>query len=221
MRPPTGTVVGTPLYALDVDAGDRLSWTVALWGTGSSSFLSLSSSGTLSLLLSPNFERQSTYTLTARVSDRGGLFNDTLITVSVTNVNEVPVVAATGAGFLDENLGAGTAVSLPTSLCVYDEDDDQSAVVSVAPSSQFSVTAMPQGDGHTSCLSVTTTRSGGFNFEDPQTAFPVNVSCCDTGTPALCAYTILTVTINDVNESPFLNNTIVHVTDKSTAGGSG
>ena len=99
----TGTVVD--FAASDVDASTTLSWSVESEGDGGKFNIS-SSGGVLTFKNAPDFETptdvgagamNNTYVVTVKVTDNGSLDAHThTITVSVTNVNEAPVIT-TGA----------------------------------------------------------------------------------------------------------------------------
>ena len=85
-----GGAVGT-LTASDPDALSTLSWTVSVWGPGAAMAFVLNAQGFLTVLIPPNYEAQSSYALTAVVSD-GLVSVARAVTVNVLNVNEAPVL---------------------------------------------------------------------------------------------------------------------------------
>ncbi len=87
-----GSPIGAPLTALDPDAGDTCTWTIA---SGAGGTISMGAGGQLVASSPLDFEATPSYTLTVTVMDLGGtgLSTSALIVVFVTNVNEAPTAA--------------------------------------------------------------------------------------------------------------------------------
>ncbi len=88
---PTNTSVGT-FSTTDPDAGDTFTYTLVA-GTGDTGNTSFNISGNaLRTSASFNYEGQSSYSIRVRSTDAGGLWVETPFTITITNVNEAPVI---------------------------------------------------------------------------------------------------------------------------------
>ena len=123
------TNIGAPVEATDAD-GDSL--TYVLGGTNKDDFELVGTSGQLKTKADLDYETKSSYTVTVSVHDgkNAGFAPDTTIdatttvTITVTNVNEVPSfpASATGERAVAENVGAAAAIGLP--VAAGDPDGD-------------------------------------------------------------------------------------------------
>ncbi len=143
---PSGTQVGTSaLNATDPDSVSytRLTWSMTSSGPSAASFFTLNSAGVVSLIAPPNFESQSVFTFVATVTDQGGLSASSAVTVTITNVNERPVLPPSVVRFIYENSPPGSNVLLhdqsqsqPTysvvGICGIDEDAGQNLVYNLS-----------------------------------------------------------------------------------------
>jgi hypothetical protein len=127
----SGTQVGSTLAASDVDSASytRLTWAVTSNGPSSASFFTVNSGGVVSLIASPNFEVQSVFTFTATVTDQGGLSASSVVTVTILDVNERPVLDSSSyAVSIAENQATGSDVlrgGARTDICASNEDSGQ------------------------------------------------------------------------------------------------
>ena len=181
----------------DVDASTTLSWSIS--GTDSAKFAINSSSGVLTFTSAPNFESatdadgNNSYIVIAAVSD-GTLTDTQTITVTITNVNEAPVIGAfTSAATASYSVAEG-ATSL-VNMNGTDEDANPSLSYSLTGSdaAQFSITAG-------GVLSFASAR----NYEnaldaDQNNSYVVTVELSDG---ALTDTQTLTITVTDSNEAP-------------------
>ena len=170
-----GVNIGDAVSATDSD-GDTLTYSL-LAGTDASSFTLLASSGQLRTKGALNHEVKSSYTVTVRVNDgknsSGGssTANDDSITVTitVTDVNEAPVVATQ---FPSQTLAVGggsTTISLSDKFSDPDGDtlsysavsSDTSVVTESVSVSGSTLTIVPVAAG-TARVGVTTTDPGGL-----------------------------------------------------------
>jgi gliding motility-associated-like protein len=88
----SGTTVGT-LSATDADTGDTFTFALVS-GTGGTDNASFSISGTtLNTAAVFDFETKSSYSVRVRVTDAGGLSFEKVITISVINVDESPILS--------------------------------------------------------------------------------------------------------------------------------
>jgi hypothetical protein len=86
---PLASVLGT-LTASDPDIGTVLSWSISVPGNAGTNF-AVNSGGNVTVLLPLDFEAVQLFTFTATVSD-GALSASTAVTVTITDVNEAPVM---------------------------------------------------------------------------------------------------------------------------------
>jgi VCBS repeat-containing protein len=93
-------VVGT-LSATDADTGDTFTFSLPA-GVGDNAAFNISGTQ-LRANASFDFETQSSYSATVRVTDQVGQTFDKLFTVTVTNVNEAPTIAAPASAFVLQN----------------------------------------------------------------------------------------------------------------------
>ncbi|MBT0964305.1 cadherin repeat domain-containing protein, partial [Denitromonas iodatirespirans] len=86
----SGTSIGT-LSTTDPDSGDSTSYTIV--GGADQAKFSVGGAGSDELILTDgvlDFETQSSYAVTVRITDGGGLTRDESFTLSVTDQNEAP-----------------------------------------------------------------------------------------------------------------------------------
>ncbi len=147
-----GRSLGT-LTVSDPDISD--SFTLTIQPGGDASKFSIGGAGSKELILDDgvlDFETKSSYTVTVRVRDAGGLTYDETLVVNVNNLNDTPTITSDGAGpsatqTIAENLSAVTIVTasdedLPAQTLVY-------SIVGGADSGKFSI------NGSTGALSFT------------------------------------------------------------------
>ena len=97
--PENGTAIAT-LTATDPDEGDVLTWTI-VGGTDQAKF-NLTTGGVLTFLAAKNYESpddanaDGVYLVTVRVTDVLGDYDEQAFTVTLTNVNEAPIVTVAG-----------------------------------------------------------------------------------------------------------------------------
>ena len=96
------------MSATDPDAGETL--TYSLGGTDAASFAIVATSGQLRTKDPLNHEIKSTYTVTVTATDREDVSDTIEVTITVTNVDEPPVVTGNSDISYVEN-GAGTVAA--------------------------------------------------------------------------------------------------------------
>ncbi len=87
----TGTFIGT-LLASDQDAGNTYTYTLTNNAGGRFAIDSTSGQVTVANGALLNFEAASSHTITARVTDQSGATYDEVVTISLTNTNDAPVL---------------------------------------------------------------------------------------------------------------------------------
>ena len=193
--------------ATDDDAGDTVSW--SLTGDDSSLF-DISDSGELTFISAPDYETplgginddSNTYSLTVTAVDGTGKGDFTDLSVNVNDIfDHAPVlnVNATAAVSIAENT---TAVSTYT-VTDADPGDTVSWSLTGDDTSLFNISS----DG------VLTFKSAP-DYETPGSAASSNaysVTVTATDSVGLTDSTDLTVNVDDVNEAPVLNLSLIHI----------
>src|SRR6185295_16000306 len=130
-----GTVVAT-LGAVDPDAGETFSYTLASDPSGK--FQVVGNQIRVKAGASLDFETATSHDVTVTVTDAGGLSRSEVISIAVTNQNEVPTDLTVAGGSVQENAAAGTVVATLGALDP-DAGDTFSYTLASDPSGQFEV----------------------------------------------------------------------------------
>ena len=119
-----GMAFGDPVAAMDVDAGDTL--TYSLDEMGDMSFDIDPATGQLMTEAALDYESGTTsYSVTVTATDSGGLYAMIAVTIAVNDVPETPVFDADAIEFpVDENMPLGTAVGTVTAIHAESYSDD-------------------------------------------------------------------------------------------------
>ncbi|GAA2158486.1 cadherin domain-containing protein [Humibacillus xanthopallidus] len=136
---PSGTVVGT-LSTTDPDAGDTFTYSLVA-GTGSADNASFTISGSSLQTAGPfDFETKAAYSVRVRSTDSGGLTFEKAFTITVTNVNEAPVVVGDSySGAIGNTLAVrgvtatGPSTTLTGALPLANDSDPEGDPISVVP----------------------------------------------------------------------------------------
>lgn len=123
---PVGTPVGAALVVTDDDTSDTHTWSIV--PSGDTEALALFSIGANTGVISVaradlDFERKTSYTLTVRARDSAAGADEATITITVTDVNEVPT-CADRVFTRAENLDTTSAVVLEAGYTCSDPDGD-------------------------------------------------------------------------------------------------
>lgn len=177
----------------DADAGDTATFTLV---TNPSNLFSMASNGRLTTTQPLNYESASSYTVTVRVTDSGGLTYDENFTVAVTNVNEAPTMGSLTFS-VAENSAAGTVVG---TVGATDPDTN-------APFRNFRYELL--SGTSTFAINQTTgqiTLVASPNYESTS-SYSVSVRVWDGGAigTGLSSTASTTVNITNVNEAPTVN----------------
>jgi DNA primase len=193
-----GTTVGT-LVATDPDAAQTKTYSITS-GNTNGAFAINASTGVLSVVNSAalNFEVAPTFALIIKVQDNGigNLSSQASVTVSLTDVNEVPVISNQGFS-IAENAANGTTVG---TVVATDPDVAQTKTFSIASGNTNGAFAINTSTG---VLSVA--NSAALNFEVAPT-FALIIKIQDNGTGNLNSQATVTVALTDVNEVPVITN---------------
>ena len=115
--------IGDPVAAMDVDAGDTL--TYSLDATGDMSFDIDSATGQLMTEAALDYEMTTSYSVTVTATDSGGLYAMIAVTIAVNDVPETPIFEANAVEFpVDENMPVGTEVGTVTAINAESYSDD-------------------------------------------------------------------------------------------------
>ncbi|UVT18916.1 MAG: cadherin domain-containing protein [Nitrospira sp.] len=213
----------TSVTTTDVDAGQTLTYSLG-GGADQTLFAIDSNSGVLTFLTEPDYEisadtgGNNVYDVTVQVSDGNGGIDTQTLAVTVTNVNELPVVTSNGGG-TSASINVAENGTDVTSVTATDVDDGQTLTYSInggADQGLFTI------DVNTGVLSFNTapnfevpTDSGGNNVYN----VTVQVSDGNGGTDTQS----LAVTVTDVNEAPVITSNgggasgITNMAENSTA----
>ncbi|MCU0818533.1 MAG: cadherin domain-containing protein, partial [Beijerinckiaceae bacterium] len=114
-----GTAV-TTVTATDVDAGATRTFSIS-GGADAALFAINATTGELTFIAPPDFESpadagaNNVYDVRVRTTDQGGLFDEQDIAVTITNVNEAPVITSNGGGADEQDIAVTiTNITGPT-----------------------------------------------------------------------------------------------------------
>ncbi|ETR65428.1 MAG: hypothetical protein OMM_14268, partial [Candidatus Magnetoglobus multicellularis str. Araruama] len=212
---PTNTPVGI-VQASDIE-GDPLTFTILSGNTGN--VFSINNSGNITVVDGTllDFETESTYTLTVKVSDYG-LTDTAIVNVNLTDVNDQPAISHINSLTTLED----TSISIPFSVT----DADADALTISVVSNNISLVSMTSE-------SMTISGTGGSVYSIPTkstnhsltlTVLPLlnqngvvelTVTVTDDGAGALTANTAFTLTVTAVNDPPVITDTIFRITEDS------
>jgi VCBS repeat-containing protein len=204
-----GTFVGT-VAAADPDLNQTLSFSITAGNTDNAfaidavnGSISVANSSAINYLINPVFN------LTISVQDNGSpvLSSSAAVTITVTPTNTAPVIL-NQAFSINENSPAGTSVA---QVAASDPDPGQSlvyAIVSGNTGNTFQMSASGL---------ITVNNASMLDFENP-VSFQLLVQVTDNGVPALASSTNITISVNDVNEAPLMNDQAFSINENATAG---
>ena len=137
-----------------------------------------------------NYETKSTYNVSIRSTDQGGLFYDKTFTIYINSVNEAPY-AINLIGSIPENSPTGTTVGY---LLTLDSDSGDTFTYQLINSLSY-----PDNNKFDLTTEGTLTSKEIFNYEEKNT-YTINVRTTDSG--GLTYDGLIIVPITNVNESP-------------------
>ncbi|UPK40778.1 cadherin domain-containing protein (plasmid) [Bradyrhizobium sp. 186] len=200
----------TTVAASDPDAGATLSYTI-VGGADAGKFTINSTTGALAFLAAPNFEAptdaggNNVYDVTVQASDGLGGTDSQAIAVTVTNVNEAPVVAAGQTFSVPENTTAvGTVAASDQDVGLFhsivyslDADTVDNNLFSIdAPTGALSFRSAPDFETDTHMLPT----------HLPYPGYTVIVRVSDGTNATLTTTQNVVVTVTDVNEAPVISS---------------
>jgi ELWxxDGT repeat protein len=158
-------------------------------GLGSNSLFNISGT-TLRANASFDFEAGSSYSITVRVTDSGGLTFDKPLVITVADVNEAPTDLLLSSTTVSENQASGTSVG---TFSTTDPDAANTFTYSFATGSGDSDNASFTIDGDVLKTAV------GFDYESKE-SHSIRVRYMDQG--GLSQVKVFSITVSDVNEAP-------------------
>jgi calcineurin-like phosphoesterase family protein/cadherin domain-containing protein len=170
-KPENQTAV-TDVNATDPDAGDTLSFSIAD-GADAARFAIVASTGVLSFASAPDFENptdtnaDNVYLVTVQVSDGNGGTDQQALSVTVTNVNEPPVISSDGGG-ASASLSKPENQTAVTDVNATDADAGDTLAYSIVGGADASRFAIVSSTGVVSFVSAP-------DFESPTDANADNV----------------------------------------------
>ena len=198
------TTAVTTVTATDPDASTTLVYSIS-GGADAAKFTINSSTGVLTFITAPNFEvptdvgANNVYDVTVKVTD--GTLNDTqAIAVTVTNVNEVPVITSNGGGATASVTISENATAVTTVIGA-DPDAATTLTYSIAGGADASKFTINAATGALSFISAP-------NFETPTDVGGNNVYdvIVQTSDGSLTASQSIAVTVTNVNEAPVITS---------------
>jgi hypothetical protein len=204
-----GTSVGT-VSASDPDAGDSLTYSIAA-GNTDGAFAIDSSTGEITVANSGalDFETNPSFSLTVQVEDTGSLTATATVTINRNDLNEPPTAVHLSNGTVDENTDTSSGTRVGT-LSTTDPDSGDTAAYSIvggADQARFRI----GGTGSDELILT----DGILDYET-KSSYQVIVRVTDSG--GLSHDETLTVTVNDLNEAPVVNDQSFSV-DENAANG--
>ncbi len=201
-----GTVVGT-VTATDPDAGDTLTYTITA-GNTNGAFAINGSTGQITVANSAvlDYETTPSFVLTVQVEDAGHLTDTAAVTVTLTNVNESPVVNDQGFS-VAENAANGTVVGTAVAS---DVDAGDTLTYSITAGNTGNAFAINANTGQ-----ITVSNAAALDFETTPT-FALTVQVEDAG--GLTDAASVTINLTNVNESPTVDDAIFSLPENSANG---
>ncbi|MFT3879450.1 MAG: cadherin domain-containing protein [Gemmatales bacterium] len=186
-----GTAIGT-FTSADPDVGDSFTYTlVGGTGGGDNSSFTIDANGNLRSATSFDFEAKSSYSIRVRTTDAGGLYTESVFSISVTNVNEAPTNIGLSTSSVAENQAIGTLIG---GFNTNDPDAGDS----------FTYTLV-NGNGSDDNGSFTIDANGnlktGASFDyEGKSSYSIRVQTTDAG--GLTTEKVFVISVTNVNETP-------------------
>ena len=205
-----GTTLGT-VIASDPDASQTKTFSI-ISGNTNGAFAINATSGVLSVAISAvlNFESTPSFSLVVKVQDNGtgSLSSQATITVSVTDINEVPVIV-NQLFSIPENSANGTTIG---NIVASDPDAGQTKTFSIVSGNANSAFAINASTG-----ALTVANYSSLNYEVTPN-FPLSIKVQDNGISNLSSQATITVSLSDVNEVPIISNQSFSIAENSANG---
>jgi len=207
---PNGTIVGT-VIASDPDAGQTLTYSI-INGNMGDAFQINSTSGEITVdnSIAVDFESNPTFNLTVQVQDngQGSLTDQATVTVSLNDLNENPIIGNQTFG-IDENSPNGTFAG---TVIASDPDAGQTLTYSIINGNTSNAFQINASTGE-----LTVGNGSALDFES-NPDFNLTVQVQDDGQGNLTDQATITVNLNDVNESPNIDDQTFNIEENSSNG---
>lgn len=208
---PAGTSVHT-VVATDQDAGTTLTYAF-IGGNRNNTFAINATTGEITVAnpAGLDFENEPPYLLNIRVTDNTGRIGVGTIVVSLTDVNDAPVVFNQTIN-VPENPPLGTVV-IDYKLIASDRDKPAQtlsyAILSGNTSGAFAI--------NPNTGIITAANPAAIDYEQ-NPSFALNIQVTDNGVPARSSTAVLTIYVGNVNDPPTMPNKTVTLPENSPIG---
>jgi hypothetical protein len=206
-----GTVVGT-VSAHDVDPGQIVTFAIRSGNTdGAFAIDEATGVVTVANSLALDFEANPVFTLEVIATDNGSprLSSSAHVTIFVENGNEPPVI--TDQSFtIDENSPIGTVAAV---VLATDPDAGQTLTYSIVSGNDAGAFSIDARTGW-----ITVVDRGPLDFEQTET-FSLTVRVEDSGSPIMSCSGVVTIDLNDINESAVFTSPGSFTIEENTAFG--
>jgi Ca2+-binding RTX toxin-like protein len=203
----TDTVVGT-LVGSDPD-GDALTYTIQNDAGGRfkvvGNQVKVANGGSSNL----NYEAQSSWPITVRATDTGGLYKDVNLNVTINDVNETPYFTNSPSGSVNENAGTGVVVATLTSNDPDTNPAYRNLVYQLVGGNTGSFAINSSGQIYT---------TASFDYE-AGSSYGVYARVRDMGGSGLYSDIYVPISINNVNEAPSVSSNTFYVAENAPGGG--
>jgi VCBS repeat-containing protein len=205
-----GSVVGTVVGG-DPDAGQQSVFSIVSQ-TPSAAFSINASTGQLRVSNSAllDFETNPQFRVTVRVTDpvNSALFQEAVMTINLTNVNEPPVVPSQTFS-VAENTANGTAVG---QVSFSNPELGQTVRFAIEGGNTNGAFAIDQATGR-----ITVANRAALDFEQIKT-FNLQVRATDNGSPAASSVATVTINVLNANEPPVIDDQTFRINENSAVG---
>ena len=202
------SVVGA-VIASDPNSGQALTYSITS-GNTSNAFSINATTGVLTVANSQilNFESVASFQLIVRATDNGtgNLWSQATVTVTLLNVNEIPVIANQSFSVV-QNASNGTIVGL---VVATDPDQNQTLSYSITAGNTNNAFAINSSTGRITVANSTAVVLGTFSL---------TVRATDNGTPVLWSAASATITVTSAaNQAPVIANQSFSIVQNSANG---
>jgi gliding motility-associated-like protein len=203
---PNGTAVHT-VVALDIDAGDALSYSIIGGNTGSA-FIINSTTGAITVADAAklNFEAAASFNLLVKVTDKAGAYAEAEVKVALIDINEAPV-AQHATIEINENLANASLVHQVVASDADAGDLLKYAIKSGNSSGAFSIDAA-SGE-------IKIADRNQLDYETTP-SFSLTIEVSDKS--GLTTSVTIAIRLQDVNEAPVAQHATVALNENSAAG---
>ena len=197
---PANINIGSPVAATDDDNGDSLTYT--LGGDDATSFAIDASSGQLKTKAPLDHEAKDRYTVIVTATDSASASDNIMVTITVTNVNELPAFLSGETGFrvVNENTATGQVIGGPVGATDPDDGDTLAYTLGGTDAASFAIVASTGQLQTNAALDYETKSNYSVTVfvSDGKDAEGIIDTTADATIP-------VTIVVDDVNEPPEFN----------------